>query len=193
MLEYQTWPLFFVAFGEEPDHGGPRLGLIYFSFSQIICDRLRVFWGVLFTCNQKFLESVKYMYYWPPEKFQSGIEQTDYKADIWALGLTLCELVFGVIPFLYENNYPCIKDISDLSYKLKTLDVDKLIMEIFSVNYFSDNLREFVRLCLLPVDKRPRYNVLIKTAFHRQYESFGDEDKVSTCLHDIELKIGRSL
>jgi serine/threonine protein kinase len=40
------------------------------------------------------------MLYWPPERY--GGEPYDERTDVWSLGITLAEIVYG--DFLYKNS-----------------------------------------------------------------------------------------
>jgi serine/threonine protein kinase len=120
--------------------------------------------------------------YWPPERFVSAKNNTnksstsslntndhhyDIRSDIWSLGITLVEVVYGKLPYkaLDEN----INDIT-LYEIIKNIDGNDLITRCCQ-NKCSSDLCLFINVCLSKVEERPRsYDDLQKLQFYGSYK-----------------------
>ncbi|KAL5473917.1 hypothetical protein EMCRGX_G028484 [Ephydatia muelleri] len=101
--------------------------------------------------------------YLAPERINPELASDKYgeKSDVWSLGITICELVYGRFP------YPPWKTIFE---QLKVV-VDGEPPRIPSDAGFSDEFRDFVSLCLKKdVQLRPKYDVLLDHPFIKQME-----------------------
>jgi serine/threonine protein kinase len=105
--------------------------------------------------------------YLPPERF-SG-ESYDERTDVWSLGITLVEIVYG--DFLY-NIKEFQKDLFEVMNMIKKANGDEIMSRCFSESYSAD-LCAFVKTCLNELNSRPKYQELMET---RLYKSFVAKD-----------------
>ena len=103
--------------------------------------------------------------YFPPERFDG--EPYDERTDVWSLGITLVEIVYGDIYNLYN-----IKEFQNDEFKvmntIKNANGVEIMSRCFSESY-SANLCDFVKSCLNELNSRPKYQELMET---RLYKSF---------------------
>ena len=133
----------------------------------------RKFWTVRIT--QSFLifldslasSTVGTIWYWPPERFdKNNIAPYDIRADVWSLGITLLETVYGRLPY---DDISCEDDLS----KIKTIvnaNIEKMIDKVYASQYSSD-LTEFTKSCLNKYEHRAKFDDLQITTFCKKYKT----------------------
>uniref|UniRef100_A0A914CKK0 mitogen-activated protein kinase kinase n=1 Tax=Acrobeloides nanus TaxID=290746 RepID=A0A914CKK0_9BILA len=100
----------------------------------------------------------------------------DVRADIWSLGIVLIEIATGSVPYKdRKGNVP--NNIILLQNLILNLDSNKVVEEAFPVGSFSDETREFIRLCLNKVKSRPKYDGLKQTRFYQKYGSISYQNQ----------------
>lgn len=87
---------------------------------------------------------------------------------MWSLGITLIETVSCSLPYL-DKKGNIVNNIVLLQNKILNLNTPLLIQKTFDSEY-SKEIREFVQLCLNPLDKRLKCEELMKTNFYLQYK-----------------------
>ena len=105
--------------------------------------------------------------YLPPERFDC--EPYDERTDVWSLGITLVEIVYG--DFLY-NIKEIQKNLFEVMNRIKKANGDEIMSRCFSESYSAD-LCDFVKSCLNELNSRPKYEKLMET---RLYKSFFAKD-----------------
>jgi len=95
--------------------------------------------------------------YLPPERF--GGEPYDERTDVWSLGISLVEIVYG--DFLYKNSIEVMNGI-------KNANGDEIMIRCFSESYSAD-LCDFVKSCLNEVNSRPKYEKLMETGLYKSF------------------------
>jgi serine/threonine protein kinase len=121
--------------------------------------------------------------YWPPERLLDTDSKYDIRTDIWSLGVTNMELIFGRLPYLPEisetNNTVDDNIEEQRSTPLSTIFIlncattsmlDELIERDIRPRYSSE-LCEFLSSCLQKVDQRPKLDVLTKCLFYSNNNS----------------------
>uniref|UniRef100_A0A914E650 mitogen-activated protein kinase kinase n=1 Tax=Acrobeloides nanus TaxID=290746 RepID=A0A914E650_9BILA len=106
--------------------------------------------------------------YWPPERMK-GKRAYDSRSDIWSLGITLAELIYGRLPFEDESGNELDNCVMVMCY-IMSLNTAELVHKCFSkTNCSYEYARDFVASCLGQCEDRPNYEDLLKTAFYRRY------------------------
>uniref|UniRef100_A0A914CJJ3 mitogen-activated protein kinase kinase n=1 Tax=Acrobeloides nanus TaxID=290746 RepID=A0A914CJJ3_9BILA len=135
--------------------------------------------------------------YWPPERFETNkpikeaIQQNalikedvfryDVRSDIWSLGITLAETAYGKLPFTDDKGAPILREnnqqqnIVTIQHCIVSANKDELIQRCFGTLYSKD-LTEFVGMCLEKLDKRPKFDALMKTNFYKNFKENVKED-----------------
>jgi serine/threonine protein kinase len=103
--------------------------------------------------------------YLPPERF--GGEPYDERTDVWSLGITLAEIVYGDIYNLY-NIKEFQKDLFEVMNKIKNANGVEIMSRCFSESY-SANLCDFVKSCLNELNSRPKYQQLMETGLYKSF------------------------
>lgn len=95
--------------------------------------------------------------YMSPERIKSLPYSTS--CDIWSAGLTLAELAIGSYPFgdVKGKIFELCQMIANGTYTVK--------WDLAGSRTFSDELKNFVALCLAPVDERPSADELLAHPF----------------------------
>ena len=105
------------------------------------------------------------LHYLPPERFDG--EPYDERTDVWSLGITLVEIVYGDIYNLYN-----IKEFQNDEFKvmnrIKTANGDEIMSRCFSESYSAD-LCDFVKSCLNELNSRPKYQKLMETGLYKSF------------------------
>ena len=96
--------------------------------------------------------------YLPPERF--GGEPYDERTDVWSLGITLVEIVYGDIYHLYNIKGFQIDEFKVMN-RIKQANGDEIMSRCFSESY-SPDLCDFVKSCLNELNSRPKYQQLIE-------------------------------
>ena len=112
--------------------------------------------------------------YLPPERF--GCQPYDERTDIWSLGITLIEIVYGAIPydikeFDSQHHFVQIMNI------IKHVDADKIMNQCFSKEY-SKELRSFTRSCLNELSSRPKCIELMGTNLYKSFIAKDDNENI---------------
>ena len=103
--------------------------------------------------------------YWPPERFDG--KPYDERTDVWSLGITLVEIVYGDIYNLY-NIKQFQQDLGEVMNRIKTANGDEIMSRCFSESY-SANLCDFVKSCLNELNSRPKYQELMETGLYKSF------------------------
>ena len=102
--------------------------------------------------------------YLPPERF--GGEPYDERSDVWSLGITLAEIVYGDIPY---NIKEFQKDLFvEVMNRIKKANGDEIMSRCFSESYSAD-LCDFVKSCLNELNSRPKYQELMETGLYKSF------------------------
>lgn len=110
--------------------------------------------------------------YMAPERLSGG--KYSYGADIWSLGLIVLELMLGKYPYPSVDNY----------FKLLSNIMDKEPPGV-PEGVFSDELAEFVHICLDKNSNRPGASDLLKHPWLRKHPS--DDMLLSASLEKMSL------
>ena len=102
--------------------------------------------------------------YLPPERF--GGEPYDERTDVWSLGITLVEIVYGDIYNLY--NIKESQDLVEVMNTIKKANGDEIMSRCFSESYSAD-LCDFVKSCLNELNSRPKYQELMETGLYKSF------------------------
>lgn len=97
--------------------------------------------------------------YWPPEIYQNPGEPYDSRFDVWAIGITLLECIYGNLEFISETrNYARYQDIVKNIY-----DPHIWIDQVFSGSSYSLDLRNFISNCVTLNEQRAHVTDLLRT------------------------------
>ena len=105
------------------------------------------------------------MLYLPPERF--GGEPYDERTDVWSLGITLVEVVYGDIYNLY-NIKEFQQDVVEVMNTIKKANGNEIMSRCFSKSYSAD-LCDFVKSCLNELNSRPKYQKLMETGLYKSF------------------------
>lgn len=95
----------------------------------------------------------------------------DSRSDIWDLGITLAELVYGKFPF-EDGNGEDLENFISIIHFIQNLDANAFVNKCFARNYKDYKLtKEFILLCLREYNQRPKYEALISTLFYKNYSN----------------------
>ena len=131
------------------------------------------------------------MPYLPPERFSGDQTSYDDRTDIWSLGVTLVEIVYGDIPYdIKEFNPEC--HLVQIMNIIKNTDGDKIMSQCFSEKY-SIVLRSFIRDCLEELSSRPRYSELMERMLYKSLEFKRSKEHIMELFIKIYLVIIDSL
>jgi serine/threonine protein kinase len=147
----------------------------------------RKFWTVRITQSFLiFLDSlastfVGTLWYWPPERFDiNNIARYDIRADVWSLGITLLETVYGRLPYNDISN----KEFADVQKTIVNAYIEELIEKVYASQY-SSHLVEFTTKCLNNYENRAKFNQLQNTKFCEKYKTESNnevlKDFISKC------------
>ena len=103
--------------------------------------------------------------YLPPERF--GGEPYDERTDVWSLGITLVEIVYGDIYHLYKIK-EFQQDLVEVMNRIKKANGDEIMSRCFSESYSAD-LCDFVKSCLNELSSRPEYQKLMETGLYKSF------------------------
>lgn len=101
--------------------------------------------------------------YWPPERFDlENITKYGIEADIWSLGITLAEIAKGQCPILCTQH----SSIGDVQEIIRKKPAEIIILESFQG--FDEEVKQFARSCLKPMQERPKLDELIDMPFFQR-------------------------
>jgi serine/threonine protein kinase len=116
--------------------------------------------------------------YWPPERFDilgtgssDEHKRYDIRADIWSFGISLLEIILGKLPFFDQNEIEGSREewnTFKIYSKLKNTCFEDIITA--QKSKYSDNLLEFILLCLRKVDPQPKIEALQNCLVYQQYK-----------------------
>lgn len=121
--------------------------------------------------------------YMAPERITNFLSPYDIRSDVWSLGITLLECIYFKHPYIkYSVNIDSehiehstiLRMLNEFSIGFAQIGASKLLEEFPPI--FSENLLNFLELCLEEIDKRPKYDALIKTEFYNAYKNISKED-----------------
>jgi serine/threonine protein kinase len=125
--------------------------------------------------------------YIPPERFNSDQKSYDDRTDIWSLGVTLVEIVYGDNPYgIKKFNLEC--QLVPLMNMIKNTDGDKIMSQCFSEKY-SIVLRSFIKECLEELNSRPRYSELMERMLYKSIELKNGKERIMELFIMIYLVI----
>ena len=127
------------------------------------------------------------MPYIPPERFNSDQKPYDERTDIWSLGITLVEVVYGSIPYNVKE-FDSRDDFGQIINVIKKANGDKIMRQCFSENY-SIVLRSFIRDCLEEFSSRPRYSELMERMLYKSFEFKNGKEHIMELFIKIYLVI----
>jgi serine/threonine protein kinase len=176
------------------------LTLFVFLLDNAICGLLSKI-----AINFYILESLASTYvgtivYWPPERFvyaknnsstsSSNTYDYDYhydiRSDIWSLGITLVEVIYGKLPYQALDEY--INDYITLQQIIKKINGNDLINRCCQ-NKCSSDLCLFINVCLSQVEERPRsYDDLQKLQFYGSYKKLEGIKYIKNFFKDLQEK-----
>ena len=109
------------------------------------------------------------MCYMPPERFTpQDPYQYDIRADVWSLGITLLEVVYGKLPYYYIGSVTEVSEnIIEMGNIIVNSSPEKLIQGIYKDGY-SSSLVDFTTKCLHKLENRPKLKELVATKFYRK-------------------------
>jgi serine/threonine protein kinase len=110
--------------------------------------------------------------YLPPERFEDEQPLYDDRTDVWSLGITLVEIVFGDTPYNVKG-FRLNEDYAKIMNIIKNANGDEIMSRCFGEDY-SDDLRYFVKSCLNELSSRPRYQELIETNLYKSFVAKDD-------------------
>ena len=128
------------------------------------------------------------MPYIPPERFNSDQTLYDERTDIWSLGITLVEIVYGDIPYIDKEFGPRQDNLGQIMNAIKNANGDKIISQCFS-NKYSLILRSFIRECLEELSSRPRYSELMERMLYKSFEFKNGKEYIIKLFIEIYLVI----
>ena len=103
------------------------------------------------------------LHYLPPERFDG--KPYDERTDVWSLGITLVEIVYGDIPYDIKKVQ---KDLFEVMNTIKNAKGDEIMSRCFSESYSAD-LCDFVKSCLNELNSRPKYQKLMETGLYKSF------------------------
>ena len=124
------------------------------------------------------------MQYLPPERLDN-YEPYDIRTDIWSLGITLIEIVYGAIPYGI-NELDSQHHVVQIIKAIKNVDADKIMNQCFSEKY-SIVLRSFIKECLEELNSRPRYSELMERMLYKSIEFKNGKERLMEVFIEIYL------
>ena len=107
------------------------------------------------------------MCYMPPERFTpQDPYQYDIRADVWSLGITLLEIVYGKLPYFYNESVTEVSEKNIMAIIVNS-SPEKLIQGIYK-NGYTSSLVDFTTKCLHKLENRPKLNELVDTEFYQK-------------------------
>ena len=106
------------------------------------------------------------MQYLPPERLDND-EPYDIRTDIWSLGITLIEIVYGAIPYDIKG-FDSQHHVVQIINIIKNVNADKIMEQCFSKKY-SKELHSFTRSCLNELSSRPKCTDLMGTNLYKSF------------------------
>uniref|UniRef100_A0A914CQ43 mitogen-activated protein kinase kinase n=1 Tax=Acrobeloides nanus TaxID=290746 RepID=A0A914CQ43_9BILA len=111
--------------------------------------------------------------YWPPERLYTERTKYDIRSDIWSFGLTLAEMAYGKYPTVHA-------DFSDIDFqtvgfiilqnRILEAKADEIINRCVRSKY-SEDLCEFIWLCLQKLEDRAKVEELIETDLYVRFQA----------------------
>uniref|UniRef100_A0A914D1R3 mitogen-activated protein kinase kinase n=1 Tax=Acrobeloides nanus TaxID=290746 RepID=A0A914D1R3_9BILA len=111
--------------------------------------------------------------YWPPERLHTERTKYDIRSDIWSFGITLAEMAYGKYPIVHA-------DFSDIDFqtvgfitlqnRILEANADEIINRCVRSKY-SEDLCEFIWLCLQKLEDRVDVEELIETELYERSQA----------------------
>lgn len=123
--------------------------------------------------------------YFAPERFtgtnsESDLTRKNYgygaQNDVWSLGISLCEVVYGAHPFAHMTSAECLREIPKV--------VGSEVVERCFSNNYSENAKNFAATCLQNIENRPKFYGLKKVEFYKQHKMIESSKKVAAFLEN---------
>lgn len=127
------------------------------------------------------------MPYIPPERVNSDQKPYDERTDIWSLGITLVEIVYGDIPY-NDKEFGPADNLGQIINAIQNANGDKIMNQCFSEKY-SKELRSFTRDCLKELSSRPRYSELMERMLYKSLEFKNGKEHIMKLFIKIYLVI----
>jgi serine/threonine protein kinase len=108
------------------------------------------------------------LHYLPPERFDD--KPYDERTDVWSLGITLVEIVYGDTPYNIKEVQTDL--FVELMNTIKNANGDEIMSQCFSESY-SPDLCDFVKSCLNELNSRPKYQKLMETGLYKSFVAKG--------------------
>uniref|UniRef100_A0A914CBK6 mitogen-activated protein kinase kinase n=1 Tax=Acrobeloides nanus TaxID=290746 RepID=A0A914CBK6_9BILA len=110
--------------------------------------------------------------YWPPERLYMERTKYDIRSDIWSFGLTLAEMAYGKYPIVHADGSDIdfqTVDLLMLQHQILEATADDIIDRCIRSKY-SEDLCEFIWLCLQKLEDRANVEELVETDLYERHQ-----------------------
>lgn len=129
------------------------------------------------------------------------INKYDIRADVWSLGITLCEIAYGHIPYKEVPDLS-LEDLGQVQRLINTTNGKSLIdqsLETIKYSLLSNqseqeiekqkqSVKEFVGICLQTFENRPtNYGSLINTSFYQHFSVYIRPESVAKWINELNI------